>query len=114
MPTKLTCPLCGARKDPLSLSGWGACSTCKADAKAVIDAAFKRALHAALRDAEQEAAYIVYRTLRPRLRWAAKRPRAVRLLRNLRVWTPPRYITTSVRLPPQADRVVIDIVKRPL
>jgi hypothetical protein len=30
-----------------------------------------------------------YATLRPRLRWAARRPRALRLLKRLRLWHPP-------------------------
>lgn len=47
---------------------------------------------------EGRARELVYLTLRPRLRWAASRPRALSLLKRLRIWTPPGVTPEMIRL----------------
>lgn len=59
---------------------------------------------------EADARALVHASLRPRLRWATRRPRALRLLKHARLWTPPtmplRPITlTTADMPDGTMRV---------
>jgi hypothetical protein len=77
-----------------------------------LDTLLAQHLHDATMDAmgqaEARVKVHVRQTLRPRLRWAANSPRALRVLRLLRLWAPgTASIDVAYRADPSPGRVVV-------